>query len=129
VSFYNRRASLSVTNPLNFSGQTQPLDVVEYGGQFQASHTFAGAGSAVLLGAPPGGSESYRLHRFIEGSGAGGVTAVLTGTTSGFLYAISVAASVDNCMGQLVGEGLTVTVTAAMTVYLTYDVVTTPSIA
>lgn len=127
MSFYNRLLAQAVEKFVDLQGKVEPLDVVMYGGLNHASSVFAGGGAAVLLPAPAAGFV-YRLQRIIVTAGVG----FLTGTTSGVIYAIAqnqTTVAPDNCMGQLVNEGITANATAALTLYMTYDLITTPSIS
>ncbi len=110
-------APVTVSTPLG-----QPLANYPVGGALQASSVFGGAGSATLLAAPKTGF-AYRLHRWNSNLA---VTADVTGLTSGFLYGASIGGVPDNLDGQLVTEGIVALVSGATTVYLTYDLVTTP---
>jgi hypothetical protein len=130
MSFYNQRSA--VQRFVDNAGFIEPLDVVEYGGQFTVEASLAGAGSIGVLANPPTGF-AWRLHRCIFANGGAGLAlAELEGNPSAFLYSYTPnpAGGIDRLDGQLVLEGLSfTTVGAGAILYLTYDNVTIPYIA
>jgi hypothetical protein len=131
MAFYNRVLAQQVQKFTDLFGKVQPLDVVIYGGASRITATTTT--SVAVLGAPPAGFV-YRLQRVAYTVGAGAFGG-LFGASSSFPYSVLNSATpplgADNCMGQLASEGLTLIAGGGVSISLavTYDLVTTPSIS
>lgn len=125
----NSDTPLYIAGGASPSGSSFPVDVVPYGGSRTIIVPRAAAGTSAVLPAPSAGT-AYRLQRAVLSTGAGTTLAQLNGHTSGFIYSFSVASIIDNMFGTLVSEALDwITAGGGGTLYLSYDVVTTPTIS
>lgn len=132
MGFYNRLLVQPVAKFVDLLGKVEPLDVVSYGGALKVTATKAAAGTVAVLPTPATGF-AYRLHRGAYSLGTGATAMELLGHTAGFIYSVYETsggfADPDNFNGQIVTEALDVLfVAGGGTFYLTYDVITTPSI-
>ena len=130
MGFQDKTNPVQVGNATDPNGKTEPLDVLDYGGQLIYTAVFTGNGFHTVLNAPPTG-QLYRLHRISLSLVPAGET-LLTGLTSGADYHVAQQGGSADFQGQLVGEALQISspsATGAYRVTLTYDLVTPPDIS